>query len=395
MPEAFRILALFGSAVVFGQERGNIEALASLKEQGCEILCLVRDEAWSTRIPATLDERHLAWQKVPFIEQRLPGRLLWLIFRNPIAFWRANWRLWKILKEFKPTHIHAFNQLYVLNFLVALALNSTPMVFRAGDEPTTHNWLWRALWRFHLRRVDMFVANSRFVRHSLCCSGANPDRVAVIYNKPPQRPASKSSAVSLPRNGKVITFIGQIGAHKGVHLLVEAFRQLAPEYQESRLLVAGLISEWSGDAWARRLRDMVMADRDIRERVIFLGYVEDIPGLLDQSDIHVAPSTFEDPAPNVVMEAKRAAKPSVVFPRGGLPELIEHNVDGLVCQEASASALVHSLRTYLSDPALIDRHGVAARASLDRLRVGEFGKRWLETYLAAGDRCKKPGLGGK
>jgi len=39
-----RILALFGSTVLFGQERGNIEALRVLKEQGCEVLCLVREE---------------------------------------------------------------------------------------------------------------------------------------------------------------------------------------------------------------------------------------------------------------------------------------------------------------------------------------------------------------
>ena len=50
-----RILALFGGAVLFGQERGNIEALASLKEQGCEVLCLVRDEEWSLHITPALD----------------------------------------------------------------------------------------------------------------------------------------------------------------------------------------------------------------------------------------------------------------------------------------------------------------------------------------------------
>ncbi len=390
MTERLRILALFGGAVVFGQERGNIEALAALKEQGCDILCLVRDEAWSTLIPTALDARGLAWRKVPFIEHRQPGRLPWLIFRNPIAFCRANWRFQRIAREFKPTHIHAFNQLYVLNFLIALAVIRVPIVFRAGDEPTTHNWLWRALWRFHLRRVDRFVANSQFILRSLCSSGVKPDRVTVIYNAPPQRTANAAERITvpLPRNARAIAFVGQISEHKGVHLLVEAFRQLARDYPDAWLLIAGRISEWIGDAWGQRLRELVTADEQIRERVAFLGYVEDVPGLLAQSEIHVAPSLFDDPSPNVVMEAKCAAKASIVFPRGGLMELIEHNVDGLVCSAASVPALIQSLRTYLDNPGLVQRHSEAARASLVRLRVPEFGSRWLEAYLAA-DRTSR------
>jgi hypothetical protein len=39
-----RILALFGSGLLLGQERGNIEALAALRDEGCEVLCVIRDE---------------------------------------------------------------------------------------------------------------------------------------------------------------------------------------------------------------------------------------------------------------------------------------------------------------------------------------------------------------
>ena len=113
MTECPRILALFGSAVLFGQERGNIEALAALMEEGCDILCLVRDENWSTHITPALDARGLAWQKVPYIEHRMPGRFLWIVLRNPIAFLVANWRFLRVVRQYRPTHIHAFNQLYV------------------------------------------------------------------------------------------------------------------------------------------------------------------------------------------------------------------------------------------------------------------------------------------
>jgi glycosyltransferase involved in cell wall biosynthesis len=384
MTDRPRILALFGSAVVFGQERGNIEALAALREQGCKVLCLVRDEAWCTLIPATLEARGLAWSKVPYIEHWMPGRLRWVLFRNPIAFLWANWRFMKIVQEFKPTHIHAFNQLYVLNFLIALMLVRTPMIYRAGDEPTIHNWVWRAVWRFVVRRVDRFVANSQFVARSLCSHHVARDRVTVIYNAPPGRVGGgdRPLSLNLPSNARAIVFIGQISEHKGVHVLVDAFRSLARDYPDARLLVAGRISDWSGDAWGQRLKDRVASDPIIRERVAFLGYVEDVPILLARSEIHVTPSLFNDPSPNVVMEAKLASKPSVVFPRGGLPELIDHGVDGLICHEATVPALAAALRSYLDDATLVQRHGKAAFASLKRLGIPDFKRRWLEVYSA-------------
>src|SRR5262245_36743526 len=113
-----RILALFGGAVLFGQERGNIEALAALQEQGCEVLCLVRDDTWSKSILSALQARRLAFRRVPYIEQRMPGRLHVLLFRNPVAFLRANLVFLCVAARFRPSHIYAFNSLYALNFLI-------------------------------------------------------------------------------------------------------------------------------------------------------------------------------------------------------------------------------------------------------------------------------------
>ena len=68
-----RILALFGARVIFGAERQNIETLAALREQGCEVLCLVRDEAWNHAIPEALAARGLGCAQVPYIDGWLPA----------------------------------------------------------------------------------------------------------------------------------------------------------------------------------------------------------------------------------------------------------------------------------------------------------------------------------
>jgi glycosyltransferase involved in cell wall biosynthesis len=105
-----------------------------------------------------------------------------------------------------------------------------------------------------------------------------------------------------------------------------------------------------------------------------------VPELLRGRELLVAPSLVEEGLPLVVMEAKAAGVPSIVFPSGGLPEMIQDGVDGFICRDKSIAALSEALKAYIDDPSIAVRHGAAARASLDRLGVPQFASRWLAVY---------------
>jgi glycosyltransferase involved in cell wall biosynthesis len=377
-----RVLALFGARVIFGAERENIESLAALRERGCEVLCLVRHEAWNDAIPKALTARGLACAKVPYIDGWLPGWRLRITFRNPIAFIVGNWRFLKIVRRFRPTHIHAFNPFYVLSFLAGLLIVRTPMVYRAGDLPVGHRRLWRLLWRFIVWRTQRFIAVSRFIAREIELTGIEADRIELIYATPPARLGQSVAVVLPPADPTVsdIVFVGQIAEWKGPHVLIRAFRTLVEAFPRARLLIAGRISQWIGDEWARNLRDCVAQDVVLSSRVVFLGLVENVPALLQGRTVLVAPTLTEEPLGIVVMEAKAASLPAVVFPSGGLPEMIEHGVDGFVCRDKSTEALAEALKFYLTEPSLTLRQGVAAKASLRRFGVEKFASRWLTIY---------------
>jgi glycosyltransferase involved in cell wall biosynthesis len=374
-----RILALFGARVIFGAERENIETLATLQELGCEVLCLVRHEAWNDHVRAALTARGLAWRKVPFIDGWLRGWRLWILLRNPIALMVGNWRALRITREFRPSHIHAFNQLHVLSFMPSLLLMRSPLIYRAADAPTRHNWFWRAVWSFVVMRTAQFIVLSRFIYDELIASGVQARRITVVYPIPPKR-VSASTAPTVSQNFRNIVFVGQINKEKGPHLLIQAFRNLAASYPDARLLIAGRISDWSGDDWARGLRDSTARDSLLRSKVCFLGFVEDIPSFLRSCHLLVAPSLWEEPLGLVVLEAKEAGIPSVVFPSGGLPEMVEHGVDGFVCHNKTVDALEQALRFYLDDPSRTKAHGAAARESLARFCADEYGSKMLRIY---------------
>ena len=64
-PPRPRIIVLFGNIPLLGQERGNINALASLRDSGCEVLFLIRRDRTKDTIQAELNRRGLAWIAVP------------------------------------------------------------------------------------------------------------------------------------------------------------------------------------------------------------------------------------------------------------------------------------------------------------------------------------------
>lgn len=394
MPESPRILVLFGSTVLFGAERGNMEALSALKLQGAKILCLISDARWNVEVPLELDARRILYRKIPYFYLSGGMSLLDLALRTPIKLAVANWQFLRAVEEFKPTHIHAYSQTSVANFILGLAITKVPMVFRAGDEPTVHNWYWRATWRNVVRRVSRFVANSKYVAATLIAGGVDPDRIDVMYNAPPSRPNLENSRLELDvsSTARVIAYVGQIAEHKGPHLLIDAFRKISVDFPAAILLVAGRVSDWEGDAWARALRDSTLADDSLRGRVRFLGLIEDVPGLFERCEFVVVPSLFADPSPNVVMEAKQQGRPSIVFPCGGLPELIEHGVDGIVCSEAKVEPLIDAMALYMKEPELARHHGRAASSSLTKLGVNKFATRWWEIYDRASSQGRQKAL---
>ena len=85
---------------------------------------------------------------------------------------------------------------------------------------------------------------------------------------------------------------------------------------------------------------------------------------------------------NVVLEAKLCGKPSVVFPTGGLPELIEHGVDGYICRDCTVEALGDGIDYFVKNPDARYASGKAARRSLEE-KFGQqrFRHEWSEAFL--------------
>jgi glycosyltransferase involved in cell wall biosynthesis len=370
--------------VIFGQERANIETLSALQSLGCKVLCLVRPEDWPELqlLRSHLDRRGLRWEHVSYIDYPQRGWIVRTLLTNPFILIKGNIQFANIVARFKPTHIHLFNPFYFIAMAGGLALVRVPVIYRCGDKPILHSIFYRSIWALVKRRVALFVADSRFIERKLSESGVAGDRIEVIYAPAPEHFPNGAELPAAAVGDGVFRFVyvGQISEHKGVGLLVAAFSAIAQRHPQAHLLLAGPITDWVGDKWARDLRDSVDAQPGIRDRVHFLGFIEDIPALMKQCHAHVIPSICQEPYGLVTLEAKKCGLPTIGFDDGALTELVKNSAEGLVVAHGSRDGLAEAMTLYLEFPQVAKAHGEGAAASLSRLHVDRYGEKWLDVY---------------
>ena len=196
--------------------------------------------------------------------------------------------------------------------------------------------------------------------------GADPERVRVIYNAVDARPEPAPRPATGP---VVIAAVAVLREEKGHEDLLDAFAVVAAVRPEVRLLLIG--------DGPRRAALAARADAaGIRDRVTFLGARTDVEEILRGVDVVCLASFTIENFPYAILEAMAAARPVVCTAVGGLPELVEDGVTGLLVPARAPAALAGRLLELVDDPQLRARMGAAGRArALTRFAVAAQAER--------------------
>jgi glycosyltransferase involved in cell wall biosynthesis len=151
----------------------------------------------------------------------------------------------------------------------------------------------------------------------------------------------------------VLVNVARLVPAKGHRYLISAMPEVLKRYPSARLLLVG------DGPMGPDLRNMVRK-LGLTACVIFAGVRRDIRAVLETADVFVLPSLREG-CPGALIEAMAAGKPCVASDCGPMPELIEHEVSGLLAQPQSVEAIAQAVVRIASDAQLRDRLGVAAR----------------------------------
>jgi glycosyltransferase involved in cell wall biosynthesis len=220
---------------------------------------------------------------------------------------------------------------------------------------TAHGWiandlrgqLYALADRVLLRRMDRVILVSHAMRRRLPAWWVPDERVRILHNALPiESYAATDSSVPrrvVERAGEVrLLNVGRLSAEKGQRLLLEAVAALSPELPGLQLWFAG-VGPLEGPlrAAAREL--------GIGERVRFLGYIADMPGLYRDVDL-VVQSSLTEGLPNVMLEVAYLGIPVVATDVGGTAEVIEHARTGWLVAPGSAQALAAGIREFAARP---------------------------------------------
>lgn len=372
------VLAIMPSIPVGGMERASIEIFRLLEDHGARVV-VTTQEGYGNRVETACRARGLETIPVSVqCEPRMP--------RGPIGLTRHLWRWGVFLKEIfrayratRPDWIYVTNLTYLFYSWPLLALSGCRVLFTLPippDEPqgraraALNRFVWRRLVAPICARI---VCNSGFTRDRLLATGARPESVHVIYNVLPSRVGSTGKELPARRPGSLrVTYVGRLAPAKGVRQLFDVALQIVRERDDVEFVFAGDY-QWK-NSFARDLVDRAQA-LGLDERIIFLGEVEDVLGLLSESDVHVLFSVKEAFG-LVVLEAKSQGVPSVVSPGGALPELVDHRIDGFICRDHSPEALREGIEHYLLNDEARRRAGDAAMKSMERFDRERLGALW-------------------
>lgn len=207
------------------------------------------------------------------------------------------------------------------------------------------------------------------------------------------KPADKAQARQALglRDGNIVLYVGRIEPLKGLDILLRALA-LLDGATPARLIVVG--GDQENDAEQRRLQSLA-CDLGIADRVTFTGSVEQerLPAYYNAADALVLPSYYESFG-LAALEAMACATPVVVSRVGGLQTFIDHGETGYLIPWRCPEPFAQALDTLLSNPALSETMGKAARRKAAQLswdRTADSMVKCYKTYLkqvseiAAGD----------
>ena len=199
-----------------------------------------------------------------------------------------------------------------------------------------------------LLQADRILAPSRFLRATYARNGVSAERIDVLdlgTDGPP--PDLRAGASRAPRDPVRFGFLGALIRDKGLHVLIDAFQTLPPGAAE--LHVFGAPAE---PDYVEELRR-----RATHPGIRWRGAVPHPERwrALAEVDVLVVPSIWYENSPLAIHEARAAGVPVIGAAIGGIPEFVEHGVNGLTFPAGDAAALAACLRQVIGDPASVVR----------------------------------------
>lgn len=288
---------------------------------------------------------------------------------------RAAWALRRAIRREHVDIVHSHTAHGVaLGAMACLGTQAKLVITRHSDFRPRANLGTR--WKYS--RVDALIAISSASKTAMIASGMSPDSITIVRGgsdqSTPIAPASASTLASLGAGpgSPLVVQVSQLVQHKDPLTFVAAI-------DSARARVPSLRAILVGDGPLRASVEEAVTEKSLGEHLRVAGYRTDADSLLAAADV-VTLSSEEDALPSVLFDALFCGKPICATRAGGVPEIIEDKVSGLLSPVADGPALGDSISQVLTDPALARRLSAGARARASEFSIERSVGRTIAVY---------------
>lgn len=200
--------------------------------------------------------------------------------------------------------------------------------------------------------------------------------VQIYHSRLPSDPTIATNRTPKP----VVLCVGHLAAAKGQTILVEAFGRIAKSHSNFVLKLAGH-EGW--DHTLERIRGIIK-DQRLENQVVLLGEQTNVGMLMREASIYVQPSLSE--ALGLALQEAMYYGCSCIGSRtGGIPELIQHEKNGLLFDPGNIDQLARALERLIDEQPLREALGRAATASIYErgMTLEKMTAKYLEVYERA------------
>jgi glycosyltransferase involved in cell wall biosynthesis len=285
----------------------------------------------------------------------------------------AAWRLSRVVRRLEPDIIHAHDAHGVA--LAALTLSLGSAATKNGRAPALvvsrrvdFHMRGNSLSRWKHRQVDCFIAASEAIRQVIVADGVPADRTVTVHEGIDVEhvlaapPVNVHETFWLPHHAPIVGNIAALVPHKGQRHLVEAAHLVVQEIPDARFIILG-------EGELREHLERQVREHRLEKHVLLPGFRTDVLGCLKGFDLFVLSSITEGLGTSL-LDAMACSKPIVATRAGGIPEVVEDEVNGLLVGPRDHAAMAVAIVRLLKDDGLQRRMGDTGLARVrDRFTV--------------------------
>lgn len=354
-----KVLFVSHSAELYGAERFLLEIISRLDQNAFEVFLLCPKKGILTELAAQLN---ITIFIIPY--------KYWLA-RKSISLRHACYLPLNIISVFKIMRLidrYDFDLVFtncsvVFSAAVASKLKGKPHVWHIHETLGKQPDAFRLLYFYNAVPRIMNFLSEKMIFDSLAIRylfwQPHSSKHCVVYNgfelNNFVREENDKELIrikyDIPAEAKVITVVGSMSERKGQHNVALALPTLLRVFPDMKLVLSGLNPE--PNEYEKGLH-RIIDENGLKDQVVLVNYKDDVSDIYKLSDLLIVPSR-DEPFGRVIVEAMLYHTPVLATRVGGIPEIIEHDVNGVLLDSREPESIAKAVIELFQAPGRLNR----------------------------------------